>query len=105
MSFQYPHYDFSLKNTQTYQDIKYALHRYLIARVEEDKIPIVDWSEDRLTDYVYDHVTEYANKSQLAVSSQDLDELTSKCRKSEYGTPPRLIMIWLKYCCSTPSNT
>lgn len=88
MSFQYPHYDFSLKNTQTYQDIKYALHRYLIARVEEDKIPVVDWSEDRLTDYVYDHVTEYANKSQLAVSSQDLDELTEEMVNELVGYGP-----------------
>ncbi len=88
MSFQYPHYDFSLKNTQTYQDIKYALHRYLISRVEEDKIPIVDWSEDRLTDYVYDHVTEYANKSQLAVSGQDLDELTEEMVNELVGYGP-----------------
>ncbi|MEX1200222.1 MAG: CpaF family protein [Methylophaga sp.] len=88
MSFQYPHYDFSLKNTQTYQDIKYALHRYLIARVEEDKIPIVEWSEDKLTNYVYDHVTEYANKSQLAVSSQDLDELTEEMVNELVGYGP-----------------
>lgn len=88
MSFQYPQYDFSLKNTQTYQDIKYALHRYLIARVEEDKVPVSEWSEDRLTDYVYDHVTEYANKSQMAVSSQDLDELTEEMVNELVGYGP-----------------
>lgn len=88
MNFQYPHYDFSLKNTQTYQDIKYALHRYLIARVEEDSIPVTEWSEDRLTDYVFDHVTEYANQSQMAVSSQDLDELTEEMVNELVGYGP-----------------
>lgn len=88
MSFEYPHYDFSLKNTQTYQDIKYALHRYLIARVEEDSIPVTEWSEERLTDYVFDHVTEYANQSQLAVSSQDLDELTEEMVNELVGYGP-----------------
>lgn len=88
MSFQYPHHDFSLKNTQTYQDIKYALHRYLIARVEEDSVPVTEWSEDRLTDYVFDHVTEYANRSQLAVSSQDLDELTEEMVNELVGYGP-----------------
>lgn len=88
MTFQYPQYDFSLKNTQTYQDIKYALHRYLIARVEEDNIPVTEWSEDRLTDYVFDHVTEYANQSQLAVSSQDLDELTEEMVNELVGHGP-----------------
>ncbi|MTI63508.1 CpaF family protein [Methylophaga sp.] len=88
MSFQYPHFDFSLKNTQTYQDIKYALHRYLIARVEEDGIPVTEWSEDRLSDYVFDHVTEYASQSQLAVSSQDLDELTEEMVNELVGYGP-----------------
>lgn len=88
MAFQYPHYDFSLKNTQTYQDIKYALHRYLIARVEEDKIPVVDWNEDRLTDYVFEHVSDYANQNQLAVSSQDLDDLTEEMVNELVGYGP-----------------
>ncbi len=88
MNFEYPHYDFSLKNTQTYQDIKYALHRYLIARVEEDSIPVTEWSEDQLTDYVFDHVTEYANQSQMAVSSQDLDELTEEMVNELVGYGP-----------------
>ncbi|WP_323135114.1 CpaF family protein [Methylophaga sp. OBS4] len=88
MTFQYPHYDFSLKNSQTYQDIKYALHRYLIARVEEDKVPVGDWSEQQLTNYVYDHVTEYANQSQLAVSGQDLDDLTEEMVNELVGYGP-----------------
>jgi pilus assembly protein CpaF len=88
MAFQYPQYDFNLKNTQTYQDIKYTLHRYLIAQVEEDKIPIADWSEEQLNDYVYGHVTQYANKSQMAVSSQDLDELTEEMVNELVGFGP-----------------
>lgn len=88
MAFQYPQYDFSLKNSPTYQDIKYALHRHLIGQVEEDKIPIVEWSEEQLTDYVYDHVTKYANKSQMAVSSQDLDDLTEEMVNELVGFGP-----------------
>lgn len=88
MAFEFPHYDFSLKNTQTYQDIKYALHRYLIARVEEDKIPVVDWTEDRLNDYVFEHVSDYANQNQLAVSSQDLDDLTEEMVNELVGYGP-----------------
>lgn len=88
MAFEYPHYDFSLKNTQTYQDIKYALHRYLIARVEEDKIPVVDWTEERLNDYVFEHVSDYANQNQLAVSSQDLDDLTEEMVNELIGYGP-----------------
>lgn len=88
MAFQYPQYDFSLKNTQTYQDIKYALHRHLIAQIEEDKIPIVEWSEEKLNDYVYGHVTKYANNSQMAVSSQDLDDLTEEMVNELVGFGP-----------------
>ncbi|WP_323135057.1 CpaF family protein [Methylophaga sp. OBS3] len=88
MNFDYPHYDFTLKNTQTYQDIKYALHRYLIARVEEDKVPVSDWSSEQLYDYVYGHVSEYANKSHMAVSSEDLDELTEEMVNELVGYGP-----------------
>ncbi|EMR12224.1 type II secretion system protein [Methylophaga lonarensis MPL] len=88
MAFEYPHYDFSLKHTQSYQDIKYALHRYLIARVEEDKVPVADWPESQLLEYVYNHVTDYANQRHFAVSSQDLDELTEEMVNELVGYGP-----------------
>lgn len=88
MNVDYPQYDFSLKNTQTYQDIKYALHRYLIARVEEDLVPVTEWSEEQLTDYVFDHVSEYATNHKLAVSSQDLTDLTEEMVNELVGYGP-----------------
>lgn len=88
MSVDYPFYDFSLKSTQTFHDIKYELHRYLIARVEEDVVPVSEWSEDKLTNYVYGHVTDYASQNRIAVSSQDLNDLTEEMVNELVGYGP-----------------
>ncbi|MGD7034507.1 CpaF family protein [Methylotuvimicrobium buryatense] len=76
MPFKYPLNDYSLKHTETYQDLKYSLHRYLIDCVEDDGVPLNDWSREQIRGYVFDHVSRYAGQRQIAVTSYDLDDLT-----------------------------
>ena len=88
MGLKYPQYDYSLKHTETYQDLKYVLHRYLIDRVEEDNIPLNEWTPEQIQCYIYDHVSRYAGQRQLAVTSYDLDDLTEEMINELTGYGP-----------------
>ncbi|MGH8552185.1 MAG: CpaF family protein [Methylococcales bacterium] len=88
MNVKYFSQDFSLKQTETYQDLKYLLHRFLIDRIEEEKVPIADWTEEKALGYVKDHVSRYASSRQLAVSSYDLDNLSEEMVSELTGYGP-----------------
>ncbi|MDO9422609.1 MAG: CpaF family protein [Methylobacter sp.] len=88
MGLKYPQYDYSLKHTETYQDLKYSLHRYLIDRVEEDNVPLNEWTPEQTQRYVHDHVSRYASQRQLAVTSYDLDDLTEEMINELTGYGP-----------------
>ncbi|MGH8550456.1 MAG: CpaF family protein [Methylococcales bacterium] len=78
MNLKYFGQDYSLKHSENYQDLKYLLHRHLIDRIDEDKIPLADWTHEQILRYVRDQVTRYAANQQLAVTSYDLDDLTEE---------------------------
>ncbi len=88
MGLKYPLYDYSLKHTETYQDLKYSLHRYLIDCVEEDNVPLNEWAHEQIENYVHDHVSRYAAQLQLAVTSYDLDDLTEEMINELTGYGP-----------------
>lgn len=88
MGLKFPQYDYSLKHTDTYQDIKYVLHRFLIDRIEEDNIPLNEWTPEQIQRYVHDHVMRYAAQRQLAVTSYDLDDLTEDMTNELTGYGP-----------------
>ncbi|MCL7421804.1 MAG: CpaF family protein [Methylobacter sp.] len=88
MGLKFPHYDYSLKHTETYQDLKYSLHHYLIDRVEEDNIPLSEWTPEQIQRYVHEHVTRYASHRQLAVTSYDLDDLAEEMVNELTGYGP-----------------
>ncbi|MGR8998939.1 MAG: CpaF family protein [Gammaproteobacteria bacterium] len=88
MGLKFTQYDYSLKHTDTYQDIKYVLHRFLIDRIEEDNVPLNEWTPEQIQHYVHDHVTRYAAQRQLAVTSYDLDDLTEDMTSELTGYGP-----------------
>jgi pilus assembly protein CpaF len=88
MNLRYFNQDYSLKHTENYQDLKYLLHRYLIDRIEEDKIPLADWTDEKTLRYVRDHVSQYATNRQLAVTSYDLEDLSEEMVNELTGYGP-----------------
>lgn len=88
MGLKFPQYDYSLKHTESYQDLKYSLHRYLIGRIEEDNIPLNEWTPEQIQRYVHDHVSRYASQRQLAVTSYDLDDLAEEMVNELTGYGP-----------------
>jgi hypothetical protein len=57
MDIKWPGLDYSLKHTESYQDLKYSLHRQIIDRLEEDKVWLDEWERERIARYVREHVT------------------------------------------------
>jgi Flp pilus assembly protein, ATPase CpaF len=88
MDIKWPGLDYSLKHTESYQDLKYSLHRQIIDRLEEDKVWLDEWERERIARYVREHVTHYAAERQLAVTSYDLDGLTEEVVDELIGFGP-----------------
>ncbi|WP_031431263.1 CpaF family protein [Methylomicrobium agile] len=88
MELKFTQYDYSLKHTESYQDLKYLLHRYLIDRIDEDNIPLNDWTPEQIQRYVHDHVSRYVGQRQLAVTSFDLNELVEEMVNELTGYGP-----------------
>lgn len=93
MRLNWPELDYSLKQSEGYQDLKYTLHGYLIERLEEDKISLDDWERERVVRYVREYVAHYAAERQRALTSYDIDELTEEVvdELTGYGPIERLL--------------
>ncbi|MDD5247395.1 MAG: CpaF family protein [Rhodocyclaceae bacterium] len=68
-------YDYSLKQSETYQDIKLRLHHYLIDGIEEERIPVADMSKTDMANYVRGKVSRYVTDQRLAVTAYDTEQL------------------------------
>lgn len=88
MNIKYPGFDYTLKQSEGYQDLKYLLHHYLIDSVEEERVPLNEWEPERVRRYVSDHVARYANEHQLAVTNYDLDQITEDVINELIGYGP-----------------
>lgn len=75
---------YSLKLAETHQDLKARLHRFLIECIEDDRVPIAEWTHDAQTNYIQEKISGYIASQHLAVNWEDLcglvkemlDELT-----------------------------
>ncbi|WIM05775.1 MAG: CpaF family protein [Candidatus Nitricoxidivorans perseverans] len=93
MSFANFGYDYSLKHSETYQDIKLRLHHYLIDRLEEERVPVGEMSKDDLAGYVRGKVSRYVADHRLAVTANDTEQLAREMvdELTGYGPLEKLI--------------
>ncbi|MBS1188253.1 MAG: cpaF [Rhodocyclaceae bacterium] len=68
-------YDYNLKHTETFQDVKLRLHHHLIDRIEEERVPVAEMSRDDLAAYVRGKVARYVAEHRLAVTAYDTEQL------------------------------
>jgi pilus assembly protein CpaF len=67
--------DFSVKESESYQDTKFRLHHYLIDRIDLEAVSIQDMSKSELSDYVLDKVSHYVNEHRLPISRHEMENL------------------------------
>ncbi|MGC4059836.1 MAG: CpaF family protein [Aquabacterium sp.] len=68
--------DYSLKQSESYQDVKLRLHHYLIDRIDIERVSITDMARTELTDFVLDKVSHYVTEHRLAVSRHEMENLS-----------------------------
>jgi pilus assembly protein CpaF len=86
-------YDYSLKHSESYQDIKLRLHRHLIDRIEEERVPVAEMTRDDLTVYVRDKVSRYVTDQRLAVTAYDNEQLAREMVDELTGYGPLADLI------------
>lgn len=86
-------YDFSLKHSDSYQDVKLRLHHFLIDRIEEERLPVGEMTKDDLTTYVRNKVIRYVSDHHLALSAFDTEHLSREMvdELTGYGPLEKLI--------------
>jgi len=86
-------YDFSLKHSENYQDIKLRLHHFLIDQLEEERVPVGEMSKEDLTAYVRNKVSRYVADNHLAVTAYDSEQLADEMvdELTGYGPLEKLI--------------
>ncbi|MEY4767097.1 MAG: hypothetical protein RI907_3770 [Pseudomonadota bacterium] len=67
--------DFSVKESESYQDTKFRLHHYLIDRIDLERVNIQDLSKSELTDFVLDKVSHYVTEHRLPISRHEMENL------------------------------
>jgi pilus assembly protein CpaF len=67
--------DFSVKESESYQDIKFRLHHHLIDRIDLERVSIQDMSKSELSDFVLDKVSHYSTEHRLPISRHEMDNL------------------------------
>jgi pilus assembly protein CpaF len=67
--------DYSLKESESYQDVKLRLHHYLIDRLDIEHVSIMDMPRQALSEYVLDKVASYVSEYRLAVSRHEMENL------------------------------
>jgi pilus assembly protein CpaF len=67
--------DFSVKESESYQDIKFRLHHHLIDRIDLERMSIQDMTKSELSDYVLDKVSHYIAEHRLPISRHEMENL------------------------------
>jgi pilus assembly protein CpaF len=67
--------DFSVKESESYQDIKFRLHHHLIDRIDLERMSIQDMTKTELSDYVLDKVSHYIAEHRLPISRHEMENL------------------------------
>ncbi len=68
--------DYSLKSSDSYQDVKLRLHHYLIDRIDTERVSIGDMSKAELSDFVLAKVQQYVAEHRLPVSRHEMENLS-----------------------------
>jgi pilus assembly protein CpaF len=74
--------------SETYQQLKAQLHRYLILLLEQQKTDIATWQIDRLERWVWEHTRRYASEQRLALNTRELEHLSKDTRDELVGFGP-----------------
>jgi pilus assembly protein CpaF len=67
--------DYSLKSSESYQDVKLRLHHHLIDRIDIERIAVADMPRPELSDYVLDKVSAYVADQRMAISRHEMENL------------------------------
>jgi len=71
-------YGLKQKAEQDFQDLKFQLHRHLIAEIERENVDLFILSRDRLSEYVHNKIREYISEKHLPVSGYELQTLSGQ---------------------------
>ncbi len=68
--------DYSLKSSDSYQDVKLRLHHHLIDRIDIERVSVADMGRTELSDFVLDKVAHYVAEHRLPVSRHEMENLS-----------------------------
>ncbi len=68
--------DYSLKSSDSYQDVKLRLHHYLIDRIDIERVSVSDMGRTELSDFVLSKVAHYVAEHRLPVSRHEMENLS-----------------------------
>ena len=93
MPFRNLNYDYSLKQSDSYQDIKLRLHRHLIDAIEDERVPLAEMTPGDLSQFVRNKVTRYVAQEHLPVTAYDTENLAQEMvdELTGYGPLEKLI--------------
>lgn len=78
MHLQLHGFDYGLKQSQDYQELKFQLHQHLIAEIEHDHLGLLEMGRSELADYVREKVMAYISDRRLPISGYDLENLVEE---------------------------
>lgn len=68
--------DYSLKSSDSYQDVKLRLHHYLIDRIDVERVSVGDMGRSELSEFVLGKVAHYVSDHRLPVSRHEMENLS-----------------------------
>ncbi len=71
-------FDYGLKQSQDYQELKFQLHQHLISEIERDHLALMDMVRSEIADYVREKVMTYISERRLPISGYDLENLVEE---------------------------
>ncbi len=71
-----------------YQQLKSAIHRNLIAQIEERNLDIDQWEAPRIERFVFEQVRQYVTQQRLAVNARESEILARDARDELMGYGP-----------------
>lgn len=85
--------DYNQKQEEDFQELKFQLHRHLIAEIERKHIELQDLTHEQILEYVEDRVKKFISEKHLAVSGFDFKPLSQQLVDEliGYGPLDRLI--------------
>lgn len=80
--------DEAFRLSDKYQNVKRELHRHLIQVIEENNIPVEQWSRARLHEFVAQHIAQYVMNKRLPVNRRETARLADDAMDELAGYGP-----------------